>query len=190
MTTAWKNRCYEHRSAGVFGDELGWLIARLDGSLDWLDKANAVVPEGEDCGYSALFASIDLLVMGRNTFETVLKFPSWPFGSKLVQVLSHRELAIPQALQATVCVNSGSPAELCAQWAAQGFRRVYADGGITVQGFLAAGLLNEITITRIPVMIGTGIRLFGGQSQDFSFLHLSTEVYPFGFVQSRYGCLY
>lgn len=63
---------------------LDGFIARQDGSLDWLESANA---SGEDHGFDAFAAGIDCICMGRATFETVLTFDRWPYD-KPVAVLS------------------------------------------------------------------------------------------------------
>ena len=97
------------------------------------------------------------LVIGRKTFETVLTFDTWPYGEKPVFVLSTRPLA-PAPLGAVVERMSGAPAEIVSQLAARGIRHVYVDGGITIQRFLQAGLIQRLIITRVPVLIGTGFR--------------------------------
>jgi len=161
-------------------------IARDDGSLDWLERANAVVPAGEDCGYKAFMATVDALVMGRSTFETVLAFAEWPFGSTPVVVMSRKGIALPGQVPPTVSVSREAPADLVARLSAQGARRLYIDGGVTIQGFLAAGLIDDITITVIPVLLGSGRRLFGPLPADVRLSHEKTHAWDFGFVQHTY----
>lgn len=165
---------------------LDGFIARKNGALDWLDKANATIPVGEDCGYNAFFDSIDTLVMGRKTFETALSFESWPYGDKRVVVLSSQLKEVPQSLSKTVSVASASPKKILEDLAKHGSRHIYLDGGRTIQSFLAAGLVDEMTITKIPVLLGEGISLFGPLNDDIPLAHLKTKVYPNGFVQSHY----
>src|SRR3569623_1788725 len=94
-------------TASVFiATSLDGFIARKDGAIDWLESANTCVPDGEDCGYQEFMNSVDILIMGRNTFETVLAFAEWPYGDKRVVVLSSRYLAIPEALSNTVSASS------------------------------------------------------------------------------------
>ncbi len=165
---------------------LDGFIARPDGSLDWLDQANQVVPPGEDCGYQAFMSTIDALVMGRNTFEKVLSFGEWPYGTLPVIVLSHHPLTPAESVPTTVTFSNESPTELVARLGAQGMKHLYIDGGQTIQSFLAAQLIDELTITVIPILIGTGKPLFGPLPQDVRLVHLATQAYEFGFVQHKY----
>lgn len=168
---------------------LDGFIARSDGSIDWLERANRAVPRGEDCGYAQFFASVDMLVMGRNTFELALGFERWPYEGTPVVVLSRSRVAVPEALSQTVSVSNEPVRELVARLSKQGARHLYIDGGKTIQSFLAEQLIDEITITVIPVLIGTGKTLFGPLQRDVQLVRESTKVYEFGFVQTRYRVL-
>lgn len=161
-------------------------IAREDGDLDWLDAANQTVPDGEDCGYGAFMAGVDALVMGRNTYEKVLSFGAWPYGETPVIVLSRDELRIPENISGIVSHSSDDPDALCRRLSAEGHRKLYIDGGITIQRFLDAGLITDLTITVIPVILGGGIPLFGPMRRDVALTHRHTKSYDFGFVQSTY----
>jgi dihydrofolate reductase len=174
------------RASVFIATSLDGFIARKDGDIDWLMVANTRVPAGEDCGYQAFFDSVDALVMGRNTYELAASFESWPYADKPVVVLSSRPLDIPQALQGSVSCMAGKPKELCLSLAERGYRHVYVDGGLTIQGFLAAGLIDTLIITRIPVLLGEGIPLFGPLHDDLTLRHIETRAFDFGFVQSRY----
>lgn len=170
--------------ATVFvGTSLDGYIARENGDIDWLPHE-----EGgeEDYGFRAFFESVDALVMGRNTYELVRTFGDWPYGSKRVIVLTSRSLDIAAALAPTVEVMSGSPQEILDRLAARGARHLYIDGGKTVQDFLAAGLIRRLIITRIPILIGRGIPLFGPVPHDIRLRHIETRTYPNGLVQSEY----
>ncbi|NEP13623.1 MAG: dihydrofolate reductase [Symploca sp. SIO2C1] len=174
------------RASVFIATSLDRFIARTDGKLDWLDAANATVPEGEDCGYHAFFESIDFLIMGRKTYEQVLSFGKWPYGTKPVIVLSRNKIAIPEQLAQTVSDSSESPKDLCERLSKVGAKRLYIDGGITIQRFLAEGMINDLTITVIPVILGSGIPLFGNLKKDITLKHLATKTYDFGFVQLSY----
>ena len=125
------------------------------------------------------------LVIGRHTFETVLRFPSWPYGEKPVFVLSSHPLA-PVPFGAVVERMSGAPTEVVSQLSARGIRHAYVDGGITIQRFLQAGLIQRLIITRVPVLVGTGIPLFGPVDHDVHLEHIATRQYDSGLVQSEY----
>ena len=165
---------------------LDGFISRPDGSIDWLDEANALVPAGEDCGYGQFMAGIDVLVMGRNTFEQVLTFGEWPYGATPVIVLSRSLTSLPAHLPGTVSLSAEEPAQLVQRLSAAGLEHLYIDGGLTIQSFLAAGLIDEITITLIPILLGSGKPLFGPLSGDVHLELVSSRAYDFGFVQNRY----
>ena len=174
------------RASAFIATSLDGFIARADGSLDWLDDAQSLIPEGEDCGYLEFMASIDGLVMGRHTFERVLTFDPWPYENMPVYVLSHAPLTIPVAVAASVHSFQGTVEALVAKLGKAGFRHLYVDGGQTIQGFLRAGVLDDITITVIPVLLGTGRPLFGPLPHDVEMTLLRSRAYEFGFVQSTY----
>lgn len=173
--------------ASVFiATSLDGFIARPDGSIDWLNDVNAVVPSGEDCGYKEFMASVDVLVMGRNTFELALTFEAWPYEGKRVVVLSSKPLIVPTELPNTVSASSEPPDVLVKRLSAEGAQRLYVDGGITIQRFLSAGLIDDITITLIPVILGQGRPLFGPIENDIPLVHIATKTFEFGFVQIKY----
>lgn len=168
--------------ASVFiGTSLDGFIARPNGELDFLP-----VNGGEPHGYNEFIASVDVLVIGRKTYETVLAFPAWPYGSKRVVVLSGRPFDLSAAKGGVVEQMAGSPAEIVAKLAASGVRHAYVDGGVTIQGFLRAGLIQRLIITRVPVLIGEGIPLFGALPRDLKLHHVATRSYASGLVQSEY----
>jgi len=163
------------------GTSLDGFIARRDGTFDFLPADG-----GEPHGYKEFIASVDTIVMGRNTFETVLSMPSWPYGAKPVVVLSSRPVDLSLAVGAVIQQMSGDPAEIIAKLAATGAQHLYIDGGDTIQRFLRAGLVNHMVITRVPVLIGDGIPLFSSLPHDIVLRHISTKQYPSGLVSSEY----
>ncbi|HET7441853.1 MAG TPA: dihydrofolate reductase family protein [Terriglobales bacterium] len=170
--------------ASVFiGTSLDGFIARHNGEFDFLPEAG-----GEPHGYDEFIAGVDTIVIGRKTFETVLGFKSWPYGKKRVVVLSSRPLDLGR-VQGKVEQMSGPPAEIVAQLAASGARHAYIDGGVTIQNFLRAGLIQRLIITRVPVLIGEGIPLFGPLEQDIRLRHVGTKQYKSGLVTSEYEVL-
>ena len=167
--------------ASVFvGTSLDGFIARANGDLDFLPPGG-----GEPHGYDEFMATVDALVIGRKTFETVLAYDKWPYGEKKVFVLSTRPLA-PAPAGAVMERMSGAPAEIVSELTARGIRHAYVDGGITIQRFLQAGLIQRLIVTRVPVLIGAGIPLFGAVPRDIVLKHVGTRQYASGLVQSEY----
>lgn len=165
---------------------LDGFLARPDGGLDWLDEANLKIPRGEDCGYRTFFSSVDALVMGRKTIETVRAFPAWPYGEKPVVVRSRSLQVLPAGVPETVSLSSESPRDLLSRLGELGCRRLYVDGGQTIRAFLAEDLIDDLTITWIPIVLGRGIPLFGAEPRDRRLECVSTRTYRFGFVQTVY----
>ena len=167
---------------------LDGFIARENGDLDWLPGSDGQ-ESNEDNGFQEFLDSVDALVMGRNTYDMVMSFGQWPYGNKKVIVLTSRPIEIPNELSETVQSQSISPTELVKQLSEQGIKHIYVDGGGTIQSFLKAGLVQQITVTRIPVLIGSGIPLFGILDKDKNLKHIETQSFSNGFVQSRYEVL-
>ncbi len=173
------------RFSAFIATSLDGYIARKNGSLDWLPGSDGN-ETGDEHGFAEFFASVDMLVMGRKTYETVLTFKEWPYRGKRVIVLSGGYPKSPKRLGEEVEGTSASPIELAHQLEASGTSHVYVDGGKTIQGFLDAGLIHDMTITRVPILIGEGIPLFGSLGQDIRLTHVETKAWPSGLVQSRY----
>ena len=168
-------------TASVFiATSVDGFIARLNGSIDWLPD------DGEPHGYPEFMATIDAIVMGRHTFETVLSFDAWPFAQTPVIVLTTRPSEVHPPNGAVCDAMAGTPLQIVTTLAERGLTRLYIDGGLTVQRFLEAGLIQRIIITRVPVLLGSGIPLFGPVSRDIHLEHVATRAYPSGLVQSEY----
>ena len=163
------------------GTSIDGFIARPNGELDWLPEGG-----GESHGYDEFMASVDALVMGRHSFEKVLTFGAWPYGSKRVVVLSNRPVDLSAAAGGAVEQMAGTPAEIVSRLAGTGAHHLYIDGGITIQSFLRAGLIHRLIITHVPVLIGAGIPLFGALPHDVRLHHEDTKHFPSGLVQSAY----
>ena len=167
--------------ASVFcGTSVDGFIARVDGALDFLPD------DPEPHGYDEFIATVDTIVIGRNTFEIVLKFDGWPYGDKRVVVLSSQPIDLSVVKGGKVEHMSGDPAEIAARLEATGSKSLYVDGGITIQRFLRAGLVQRLIVTRVPVLIGEGIPLFGALTHDVKLEHVSTRTYKSGLVQTEY----
>lgn len=176
------------RRSVFIATSLDGFIAREDDRLDWLDRANKSLPPGEDCGFADFLATVDVLVIGRTSFEIVLGFglASWPYGERRVVVLTNRPLALPAALNGQVETSSEAPAALLARLQREGCRHAYLDGGRSVQAFLAANLVDDLTVTLVPVLLGRGKRPFDALPADRWLRSAGVKTWPCGFVQLRY----
>jgi dihydrofolate reductase len=163
------------------GTSVDGFIARPNDDLDFLPEGG-----GEPHGYDEFLASVDAIVIGRKTFEKVLTLGPWPYGDKRVVVLSSRPVDLAAAVGGVAEQMAGAPAEIVSRLAASGAHHLYVDGGITIQRFLRAGLVHRLVITRVPVLIGEGVPLFGTLPHDVQLRHLATRHYPSGLVQSEY----
>ncbi len=158
-------------------------IARADNALDFLEAGGTGAH-----GYEEFIETVDTLVMGRKTFEVLLAFGGWPYGERHVVVLSSQalDLSAARAHGGRVTQMSGAPGDVAARLAAEGAQHVYLDGGLTIQGFLGAGLVQRLIITRVPILIGSGIPLFGALPRDVVLRHVATRAFEGGNVQSEY----
>ncbi len=164
---------------------LDGFIARKDGGLDWLPQSDE---GGEDYGYGEFISSIDHIVMGRNTFEKVLTFDTWSYAQKVI-VLTSKGMDIPPELADKVKTLNLPPRELVHEMERRGAKHIYLDGGVTIQRFLREGLVNEMTITTIPVLIGDGLPLFGELEKDIKLELLRSQSFANGLVQTVYKVL-
>jgi dihydrofolate reductase len=151
-------------------------IARADGGLDWLDR---VASPDTDYGYAAFAATVDVLVMGRATYDVVRGFNEWPYGDKRVIVMTSRP--------ADHETFSGEPVALVARLRTEGIQRAYIDGGNVIRQFLAADLIDDLTLSIIPVVLGDGIPLWGPGTGEHALEVVDTRAYPSGLVQLRYA---
>ena len=164
---------------------LDGFIARKDNQLDWLSKQPT---QGEDHGWERFMESVDGLVMGRGTYETVLTLGPWPYRKQVV-VMSKTlvQADVPHELMENVRITALDPPELMHDLKNEGWSRAYIDGGRVVQSFLRRGLIQDLVLTTIPILIGEGIRLFGEVEGDIDLELLGTTSFESGLVQARYG---
>jgi dihydrofolate reductase len=163
------------------GVSVDGFIARRNDDLDFLPEDG-----GEPHGFEEFFASVDAIVLGRKSFEKVLTLGPWAYGEKRVVVLSNRPVNLSAAVGGVVEQMAGAPADIASRLAGRGIHNLYIDGGITIQSFLRAGLIQRLIITRVPVLIGDGVPLFGPVPHDIRLRHVATRAYPSGLVQSEY----
>lgn len=163
---------------------LDGFIARSDHSIDWLLRQKT---DGEDHGFDAFISGVDCMVMGSGTFRTVADFDPWPY--KVPVVVMSRSLGkteIPERLQDSVEISGESPEQLMAGLKSRGWNRAYVDGEQVIQSFLRAGLIEDMTVTVIPILIGEGRRLFGALEKDIDLELTYTKSFPSGLVSNTY----
>ena len=154
-------------------------IARKNGGLDWLEYGHT---GDEDYGFKKFIDSVDALVLGRNTYEVVSGFDKWPYEGKKVIVLSNTLNEVRKEAK----LFCGQLTDLASMLHSEGVKRVWVDGGITVSKFLEAGLVDDITISVIAMVLGSGIPLFSIMNQEHKCRLISTQSYPSGLVQLKY----
>lgn len=158
-------------------------IATVDGGLDWLNEIPN--PDQSDYGFANFMNKVDALVMGRRTFEKVVSFGEWPYD-KFVFVLSNTLTQIPEGYEGKVEIVSGDIKLLVNDLKKKGYNNLYIDGGITIQNFLKEDLVDELIITKIPIILGSGIPLFSELKQPLKFQHKKTEIYNDSLIKSTY----
>jgi dihydrofolate reductase len=170
------------KTSVYIGTSLDGFIAKPDGNIDWLTRyAN----DEAFHAYEGFIRGIDAIIIGRGTFEKILTFPSWPY-EKRAFVLSTSLKELPATLKDKATLLSMDPKELLSFLSGMGFSSIYVDGGKVIQGFLNQDLIDDLVISKVPVLIGNGIPLFGFLSADLKFEHIKTETQSNGLVRSYY----
>eukprot|EP00542_Grammatophora_oceanica_P010863 CAMPEP_0194047166 /NCGR_PEP_ID=MMETSP0009_2-20130614/23598_1 /TAXON_ID=210454 /ORGANISM="Grammatophora oceanica, Strain CCMP 410" /LENGTH=199 /DNA_ID=CAMNT_0038692697 /DNA_START=96 /DNA_END=695 /DNA_ORIENTATION=+ len=165
-------------------------IAAKDGSVDFLDAFPQT--EEDDFGFADFVASIDVIVMGRKTFEKAVAFSKdseWYYGDTRMVVWTRSELEIPEHLKKTVSTSSLAPLDLFYKLEGEGHKHAYVDGGVTIQNFLEANVIDSLSLTRVPVLLGSGVKLFSESGQEMQLEHKETKSWPNGLVTSKYDVL-
>lgn len=165
------------------GTSLDGFIARPDGDFAWLSK---FADDEAIAAYNEFMAGIDVIVIGRGTFETVLAFPAWPYD-KPVFVLSSSIKEVPERLLDKASILSLKPEQMLSHLGEMGFANAYIDGGKVIQSFLAGDLIDELIISKVPVLIGSGIPLFGFLDGDIHYNHVRTTICSNGLIRSYYN---
>ena len=170
------------RTSVYIGTSLDGFIAKTGGDIDWLTQFQN--PEVHR-DYEEFISRIDAMVIGKGTYEKVLTFPEWPY-TKMVFILSSSIKQLPVSLNSKAEIVSMDPKSLLHLVSGRGFSRLYIDGGKVIQSFLREDCIDEMIITKVPLLIGSGIPLFGGLEKDISFNHIKTRVLSNGLVKSYY----
>ncbi len=172
-------------------------IADENGGLDWLHVSgsqDADMSDNLDMGFADYISSVDCMIMGRKCMETISGFnltpEQWPYGDIKIYALSNKRHATPDNLSDKVEMYSGDLSELMRQLELDGYKHAYIDGGSTITSFLNQQLINEVTITRVPVILGGGIPLFGNVEKAVQLREASAIVFPNDFIQTKYTVKY
>ena len=163
------------------GVSVDGFLARPDHQVDFLHTH-----EQQPHGYEEFYRSVDVVVIGRNTYQFVVSYGQWLYGKKPVVVLSSRPIDFSWIKNGVVDQMSGEPSTIVAKLEARCYRHAYIDGGVTIQRFLAAGLIDRIVINSVPVLIGKGMPLFGPLPHDVDLRHIATKIFRGGLVQNEY----
>ena len=163
------------------GVSVDGFLARRDDNVDFLE-AGGQTPHG----FEEFYRSVDVIVIGRRTYDFVVRYGQWLYGKKAVVVVSSQPQDFSWIKNGVVDQMAGEPAEIVKKLEGRGVRHAYIDGGVTIQRFLAAGLIDRLIVTRVPILIGEGIPLFGPVGGDVRLRHVATRTYPGGLVQSEY----
>lgn len=171
------------RASIYIATSIDGFIARRDGNLDWLHYGHT---GDEDYGFKKFTSTIDAVVMGKNTYDVVSGFDEWAYKDKRVIVLSNTLAKVRKEAE----LFSGQLTELLAKLHAENIKHIWIDGGITVSRFLEAGLVDDITVSIIAMVLGSGIPLFNAMNQESKCRLVSTKSYPSGLVQLKYAVIH
>ncbi len=173
-------------AANATGKVRAFVACSLDGFLAGPEDDLSWLPDpdpDEDYGYAAFIAETDAILMGRGTYDVAAGFPEWPYSRTPVFVATSRPL---EPAAGTVKAISGTPAKLLAAVRKKAKGGVYLDGGTLVRAFLDAGALDELVVTIVPVVLGTGAPLLAGTTERHRLVPRETRTYASGLVQLRY----
>lgn len=172
-------------------------IATSDGGIEWLETAgsrNVGMGDSADMGFADYLAGVDCMIMGRKCMEKISSFDltpeQWPYGDRRIVALSNTGRTPPTNLEGRVEMYSGDIPSLIEQLEADGFKSAYIDGGATITSFINLGLINEMILTRAPVLLGEGLPLFGRFDRQIKLEKTQAKAYPNDFVQIHYTVNY
>ncbi len=156
-------------------------IATDDDRLDWL---HAAAKDGEDYGYDSFMSTVDGMAMGRGTWNHIESIDPLPFGDRKLFVFTHRP---PQNDRQGVTFWERAPDKALAEWTALGLEHIYLDGGQLISSFLARGLVDDLLLTKIPILLGSGKPLFSRFGRTTKLSLDAVESFPSGIVNIRYS---
>lgn len=170
------------RAVVFLGLSVDGRVARPDGDLEWLTSRGEAAG---DAGFTPFVESVDAVMMGRRTYEAIASIQEWPYLGRPIHVIS---TTLDADADPRIIVHRSPEAAIDAA-ERSGCKCVYVDGGATVRWFLAAKLVDELTLSQVPVLIGDGPSLFGSLGGDVDLEHVRTTVLDGGMVQTTYRVL-
>lgn len=172
-------------------------IATLNGGVDWLHtagNAEADIASSPDMGFGDFIGSVDCMVMGRKCMEMIssMNLPpeQWPCGDIHIVVLTKSIKEPPKNLIEKVEIFSGDMPSLIKTLEGKGFKHAYIDGGSIITSFLNLKLINEMTNTKAPVLLGEGIPLFGKIDRRIKLEKSEARSFSNDFIQVKYSANY
>ncbi|WP_330110548.1 dihydrofolate reductase family protein [Methylophaga thalassica] len=172
-------------------------IASSDDGVDWLEssgKTDVDLGEQSDMGFNSYIASVDCMIMGRGCMEKLASFnltpDQWPYGDIRIIALSSSIKTVPDNLKGRLELYSGDISRLILTLEEEGFRHAYIDGGVTITHFLNEKLINEMTITQVPILLGSGKPLFGFIDHQIKLKNAQIKAFANDFVQVKYEVEY
>lgn len=184
------------KSSVYIATSVDGFIAQKDGGVEWLHTAGNTEADmgSEDMGFQDFLNSVDCMIMGRKCMEVISNFnltpEQWPYGNIRIVVLSNTLKEPPENLKNKVEMYSGDLRTLISQLESEGHHHAYIDGGKTIQEFINLQLINEMTITQVPVLLGEGITLFGKTEKHIKLEQAHATAFANDFVQVKYTVNY
>ncbi len=157
-------------------------IAKPDGDISFLDEMNQ---DGEDYGYSAFIENTDTVILGRKTYDKIASMGvESPYGDRDVYVVTR----MPRENSGKTTFYSGDLKQLVTTLKSKSGKNIYCDGGAEiVQQLLNLDLIDEITISIIPVLLGKGIRLFDKTYPQQKLKLIESKSFLKGLTQLHYA---
>lgn len=156
-------------------------IAKKDGDVSWLEELDISM---EDAGYDEFFSTVDALVMGRKTYEMIVSFGQWPYGDKPVWVCSSNSIT---PIEGSNLQAGNTPEEAYKTANEMNIKHLWlVGGGSLAASFLEKNLLTNISLSLMPIILGSGIKLFGNQPSPIKIKKENYNQHESGMVQLDY----
>lgn len=157
-------------------------IAREDGDVSWLETLDISM---EDTGYNEFYSTVDALVMGRKTYEMIVSFGAWPYGDKPVWICSSNSITAIEGCNLKV---GRKPKEVYSAAKEMNIKHLWlVGGGSLASSFLETNVLTNISLSLMPILLGSGIKLFGEVPSPVNINKVSEKIHASGMLQLEYS---